>query len=863
MEDDKLTPMMKQYLELKNQYQNEVLFFRLGDFYEMFYEDAVEVSRLLNITLTSRNGIPMCGVPHHAAKNYIKRLLDAGKKVAICEQTEMPNSVRSIAKREVVQVISTGTAVEEEFIDSSDNNFILAIDLQKELIGAAYCELSSGKIFAVELNRENRFEQLRSLFEELRAKEVLINEEHYFSDSSFKEVIDQMQSMKTRLDAWFFSTDLAYNLLTEHFNSISLKQFGLQKQSSLLAAVGSLFRYLKESSKTSLEHLETIKIVDRTTLLLIDESSRKNLELLRNLQDYSEQRSLYSSLNKCCTSGGSRLLKEWISQPLAKLEPILERQEWVTWFLEHDQERQRVRSLLSSLRDLSRLATRVSMHRSNPSDLVSIREAIATFFELTEQYQQRYKLLLENHLSDQQMGSLVALMEQLFKAIDENCLGPYKPNQVIKQNYNEELDSLRALAGGGKDKLEEYVDNLKKETQIPIIKLSQNKIIGHFLEIPKTHSDKVPPTFFRKQTLVNAERYTTDKLTDFENEILHSLEKAEKLERELYNQIVAMTNELTSSLLNLGHFFSKLDTLQSFAHVAHLNNYFKPNLVEEDVLMIEEGRHPVVEQHMQRGTFIPNPLKMDLEDKRFCLITGPNMAGKSTYLRQNALIVLMAQIGSYVPASKATIGIVDRLYCRVGASDNIARGESTFLIEMQEAAYILNSATSRSLAIVDEIGRGTSTQDGMSIAYAVMKMMVDLKIKTLFATHYHELTMLDTTEMQLLTLEVVETKRSIQFLRKIKNGVANSSYGLHVAKMAGMPSSVLRDAANFQKQHFADYSLGENNNQLDLFTGYESSDQNLASAYNLLIDKIESFDLNSSTPLDAMQFVNELLKFIE
>ncbi|PKL20542.1 MAG: DNA mismatch repair protein MutS [Spirochaetae bacterium HGW-Spirochaetae-4] len=858
MEGKTTTPMMEQYLELKQAHQGEVLFFRLGDFYEMFMDDAKEVSRLLNLTLTARNGVPMCGIPYHASKNYIKRLLDAGKKIAVCEQVEMPGANRTIARREVVQTITPGTVIEDEFLDAATNNYILTVFLTKEEIACAYCELSSGVFSMVLLPLEDRFDSLRALFGELSPREILVHEEDYFSNQQYAQVIDQQEVMKTRLPSWYFAKSQGFSLLTEHVGTVGLKQFGLSPDDTELHACGALFRYILETSKASLSHIDTFHKVDRKKTLLIDESTRRNLELLTNLQEGSSARTLFSSMDKTCTTGGARLLKSWIASPLATREDIMRRQEWVTWFIAESAEHQRIRTLLGGTRDLSRLATRVAMHRANPQDLVAIQQSIATFFELTERNSDYYRTLLGDHLRDSAMSELVSLMETLLAAIREDCQGPYNPGRVVRQGYNIELDRLRGLTNHGARNLEIYVNRIKEETSIPTIKLSQNRIIGHYLEVPKTHGNKIPTWFYRKQTLVNAERYTTDELIELEQEILASGEKAETLERELFEQLLSRTAELTASLLSLGQFFSTLDCLQSLAQVARIHQYCKPEILDDTQLVIENGRHPVVEQNMGKGQFVANGLSMGAGDERFCLITGPNMAGKSTYLRQNALIVLLAHIGSYVPATMARIGLADKLFCRVGASDNLARGESTFLIEMQEAAFILRTATPRSLAIMDEIGRGTSTQDGMSIAYAVMRSMVAMGVKTLFATHYHELTMLDTSGMQLLTLAVAESKRNIIFLRKIQSGVADSSYGLHVAKMAGIPMEVIRSAAQFQKQHFADYSLAGNAMQLDLFTGSVSEGPLIDSRHDGLLEQIRQYPLEASTPLEAMQFLAQL-----
>ncbi len=856
MDERNVTPMMEQYLSLKRELQDEILFFRLGDFYEMFLDDAKEVSKLLNLTLTARNGIPMCGIPYHAAKNYIKRLLDVGKKIAICEQTEMPGPNRSIAKREIVQIITPGTVVEDEFLDAASNNYILSVAFVKDHISCSYCELSSGLFRMVVLSIEERFESLRALIEELHPREILVNEEDFFSNTVFAQLIESSAAMMTRLPMWYFSISHGFTLLRDHVSTVGLKQFGIAEKDLELASGGALLQYLQETAQTTLDHITTFEKEDRSAHVLIDEATRKNLELVKNLQEGTSARTLFSAMNLTSTSAGARLLQQWIASPLAHIEAILKRQNHVTWFLEHENERSRVRSLLSKTRDVARLTSRVAMRRANPQDLVAIQQSIAAFFSLTEAFADYYQAILDEYVGQDAMSDLVTLMEILLSALQADTQGPFMAGKVIKAGYSKELDRLRSLTNFGTENLVDYVQKLKEETGIPTIKLGQNRIIGHYLEIPKTHSHKIPEWFYRKQTLVNAERYTTDELIQLETEIVASGEQADALERSIFDHLLEIAGKHIPPLLQLGMFFATLDCLQSFAQGAQVYQYCKPEILDEDLLVIEEGRHPVVEQFLAKGKFVANGLQIESDDHRFCLITGPNMAGKSTYLRQSALIVLMAHMGAYVPASQARIGLVDKLFCRVGASDNLARGESTFLIEMQEAAFILRTATRRSLAIMDEIGRGTSTQDGMSIAYAVMGTMVELGVKTLFATHYHELTMLDTSAMQLLTLAVAESKQKIVFLRQVQPGVADSSYGLHVAKMAGLPLDVIKRAATFQKQHFADYAFADSSQQLELFTGLISED--LSSQYDAIIAQIASYSLEQSTPLEAMNFIERL-----
>ena len=853
--------MMAQYLDLKGNLQDEILFFRLGDFYEMFLDDAKEAARILNLTLTARNGIPMCGIPYHAATNYIKRLLDAGKKVAICEQTELPEAGKGIAKREIVQIITPGTVVEDEFLDSLSNNFLLSISLLKGEVAVAYCELSSGLFKVQSLPLETRLDALRALIEQLHPREIIINEEDYFSSEPFKGLVDNTNAMVTRLPLWFFSLKEGFLRMSKHLRTLSLKQFGIKESEGLLTAGGALLQYLQETAQSSLSQITAFIKEEATRYVLIDEASRKNLELVRNLQDNSSKGTLFSAMNLTVTSGGARLLGQWIATPLAVKEAILQRQNWVTWFLENEGERSRVRSLLGKNRDVTRLASRVAMRRATPQDLVAIGTSIETLVALQEESQTAYDKFLGEFVNSEEVGTLLALKEELQKALNADSSGPYSAGKVILEGYNAELDRLRELGTQGDKQLKTYVDGIKESSAIPTVKLGHNKIIGYYLEIPKIHTPKVPTWFYRKQTLVNAERYTTEELVKLEGEINTSSEQATNLERQLFEKLITLTATHTTSLLNLGLFFNTLDVLQSFAQGAHLYNYCQPEIVDEDLIEIEEGRHPVVERFLPLGKFVANPLTIREEGERFCLITGPNMAGKSTFLRQNALIVLMAHIGAYVPATKARIGLVDKLFCRVGSSDNIARGESTFLVEMQETAYILQTATQRSLAILDEIGRGTSTQDGMSLAYGVMESLVEKRVKTLFATHYHELTMLDVSAKQLLTLAVAEVKQKILFLKRVQEGVADSSYGLHVAKMAGIPPEVVKKAALFQKQHFADYSFATTNQQLDLFTDTVVSE--VSPLVNEVVERLKGFQTAESTPLQALNFLEELKSILE
>ncbi|NCB00719.1 MAG: DNA mismatch repair protein MutS [Spirochaetia bacterium] len=857
MKETKLTPMMEQYLRIKKEYPDEVLFFRLGDFYEMFLDDAKIVSKILNITLTKRNGIPMCGIPYHAAKTYVKRLLDEGKKIAICEQTKMPEGKGEIATREVVSVISPGTVVEDEFLDKTTSSYILSVTIANNEISCAYCELSNAALYSIDLPFDDKLLSLKALIEQLHPKEVIVDDEVYYENKTLSSVLEQYSFLINKLPSWHFTSTSGYERLTSTFETLSTSPFGLNKKSTPLLAIGGLLYYIETTNKKSSSHLINYTHIHSSSVMSIDESTRRNLELEYNLQDGKTSRTLFSAINDTVTSSGARLLRSFISSPLHSIEEINWRQEKVKWFIEHKDEATRLSSLLAETRDLTRLTSRLSLFRHTPQDMISISSTLTHFFTIMSEYPDFYSSLLSQELHQEDMHKLLTLLERIEHTILPTVSSLYIPHSIIKDGSDEELDELRRLMKNGNETLQAYVEEVKKEVNIPQIKLSYNKIIGHFLEITKAHTDSVPSSFYRKQTLVNAERFTTDRLIELEVKIKESEAKAQEREHQIYDEIVLLAKESIPLLYLVGSFLSLVDVLQSFARTAKKHHYVAPVITEDASITIVGGRHPVVEQFTSLGSFIANPLTLNDSKGLFCLITGPNMAGKSTYLRQNALIVLLSHIGSYVPAEEATIGLTDALFCRVGASDNLARGESTFLIEMQEAAYILRNATVHSLVIMDEIGRGTSTQDGMSIAYAVMRKLVEMRVKTLFATHYHELTMMDTSNMQLITLAVSEQKKNIIFLRKIIEGVATSSYGLHVAKMAGIPKDVLSSASKFLNSHYASYAIGGNVEQLDLFKIETIEDE------SPIFELIRSFPLENSTPIQAFKFLEELQQIVE
>ena len=843
------TPLMRQYREMKKEHSDMVLFFRVGDFYEMFDDDAREVSALLNLTLTHKGDDPMCGIPYHAARNYIKRLLDAGKKIAICEQMELPENSKSLARREVVRIVTPATVVDEDYLDDRNFNYIICFFQQ----AMAFCDVSTGDFHIRALDPKNRVQAVRTALEQLSPREILVCEDEYFLDFDFKSVIDLYPAMVTKLAPWYFTQKACYKLLCDQAKVRSLAAYGLRDNDRLVCPAGALIRYITETSRSSVSHLTDYRVDHEESFVSMDESTRRNLELFNNLFDGSSRYSLFEAVNRTLTGGGSRLLKSWLAFPLHDMRQILERQERVKFLVSDPEELSRVRGALGGAMDLNRLVTRVMLKRCVPHDLVGIKNTIGSFFSLISSNTERYMSLLETSMDQDALGACAALMQRIDSAINEQCLGQFQEGQVILPGYDAELDEKRDIRDHSDSILKDYLEKAKADSGLTILKLGYNRIFGYYLEVPKGQVAKVPDYFYRKQTLVNGERFTTDTLMQYEKEIMQANALAEERERKLYDSILADVLELDSWLNSIGHFLNCMDVYQSLATLAVDSSYVCPEMTAEDVLEIRDGRHPVVERQMGPGKFVANGLDMST---RFCLITGPNMAGKSTYLRQNALIILLAHTGSFVPASYARIGLVDKIFCRVGAMDNLARGESTFLVEMQEAAFILRSCTARSFVIVDEIGRGTSTQDGMSIAYAIMRNLIGKGAKTLFATHYHELTMMDTSGIRLLTLDVREDNGSVTFLRKVKDGVANSSYGIHVAKMAGIPASVVREAKSFQNRHFADYTMSQGN----LFTSdaVVEDDAPVSAADPAIVNELKGIDLDECTPMQALIILSKL-----
>ncbi len=847
-ENDELTPMMRQYNEIKKEHQDKVLFFRLGDFYEMFQDDALEVSKLLNLTLTHRGAVPMCGIPYHAAKNYIARLLEEGKKIAICEQITLPDNPRQLAERRVVQIYTPATVVEDEYLDSLSSSFILSISQDKRLLNLSYADITSGEFFIRKVPLEPSLASLHDVIYTIMPKEVLISDDLYFTSKNLRSALDESGAIITKLPSWYFTIKGGKKEVERQFGKTSLEDFRIGERDSILQSISALLLYLDEMVKSSLPQLRSIEWISEKRFLYMNAATIKSLELVENMRDKKGEYTLFKAINRSATSSGARLLKSEILNPLSDIDEINRRLDWVEHFYNSRKELDEVRSSLKKVSDLERLSSKMSLFKTLPKDFISLSESLDIMFSLFVNHQEY--LSIAQSEEDLDFSSVIDFSEKIKRAMNPECTNINNEGTIILDGYDDTLDGYRRIITDSSHILSEYIEREKEKSGLTILKAGENRIIGHYLEVPKGQLDKVPSYFIRKQTLVGGERYTTDELLSIEEKITSASEDAADREKEIYKDFLKEGRDFAPVIEKVGRILSRLDFYSSLAFLAHEMNYTRPRLNTERIMDIKDGRHPVVECYMGRNEFIANDFSS--RNGHFALVTGPNMAGKSTYLRQIALINILAHMGSFVPAKEADIPLLDKLFCRVGAQDNLAKGESTFLVEMSEASQILRSSTINSLIIMDEIGRGTSTEDGMSIAYAIIEYLKKLDAITLFSTHYHELTHFDTYKMQLITLAVEESKDDIIFLKKAISGVANSSYGIHVAKLAGLPKEVLRNAITFQKTHFADYEM--QNRQGDLFVANEIE----FSDDGGILDEIRDFDIENSSPMDAFNFLIEL-----
>lgn len=788
--EQNLTPLMRQYNEIKSAHRDAVLFFRLGDFYEMFGDDAKEASALLNLVLTKRVSVPMCGIPYHAARGYINRLLNAGKKVAVCEQLTQPGEQKGIVKRDVVEILTPGTVLDESYLDTAANNYLICVGRSGIYLSLACIDLSTGEFETQAFLFEERAERLRRELLRLSPREALL-QRSLREDAAVRAVFDEAENCPvTEIDDWRFDPQSSFERLLRQFRTANLKGFGFEADDPALAACGPVLEYLDANVKTLLPHLNRLTRYSDDIYLGLDESTRRHLELTANTKDGGRSFTLFSVLNRTCSVAGQRRLHKMIVNPLKDADSVRARLRKTAFFYEKAALRDDVRESLRSFCDLERAASRIVTGKAGARDLTAVKTALFRFLAMARAVEGADEEGLFP-VSEEIKRGCEETARLIDEAVEENAGADIGDGGWIREGFSEELDRLRSVRENAREYLRRYLEEEKEATQIPNLRIRENNAAGCFLEVTNSHKAKVPGYFILRQTLTNLERYTTDRLMRLEAEIKTADEEASVLERRLFAQVLSRTAERYETLYTAADKAADWDAFQSLGYAAAERGYVCPEVDGGFGIEIRGGRHPIVEKALPAGAFVPNDLSLDNGGVSFAMITGPNMAGKSTYLRQQALIVLMAQIGSFVPASSARIGVVDKIFCRIGASDYISRGESTFLVEMNETANILRNAGERSLVIMDEIGRGTATIDGLSIAQAVCENLMTRRVKTVFATHFHELTLLSSPAMKNFSLQVTENGGTITFLKKVREGACGSSYGIHAARLAGLPESVI------------------------------------------------------------------------
>ena len=797
------TPMMQQYAQMKREHRDAVLFFRLGDFYEMFKGDAEEVSRLLGLTLTQRNGVPMCGIPYHAAHGYIARLIQAGKKVAICEQTHVPESGKGLADREVTEIITPGTVTEEDYLDSGRNNYLLALARYREHLTEAYIDLSTGDFETTLFPFQSAGERLRQELARLQPKEALLQESLLEEAPEVASALEEREGLvMNRFPDWSFDREASRERLLELLGVSNLKGFGIDDDSPELTPVGVLLDYVEDTARSLIPHIRSISPYRDSDHVVLDEATQRNLEIVQNMSEGSRRYTLLSVVDYTRTAMGARMLRKWLLNPLKDPDAIGARHDSVEALYHNQMLLSNLRERLGRILDLERLVARVGLDKAHGKDLVAVRDSVKAGLELEG-------VLPEEVLdgdsiagSSDDRDALSELGDVLRRSLLDAPSVLLTEGNLIREGFDEKLDELKGLLSNSKAYLDAYLEEERTASGISSLKIRYNKVLGYFFEVTKANAGKVPDHFVRRQSLVNAERYSTEKLAELESKLNTASEQIVDTERRLFLDIRNGVKEQIPRLLSVCDAIAKVDCYHSFAWAATRNGYVRPRIEAKDSLRIRGGRHPVVEAHMAPGSFVPNSLSLDPNGRNFALITGPNMAGKSTFLRQTALIVILAQSGGFVPAEEAHVGLVDRVFCRVGASDNLARGESTFLVEMNETANILRNASPHSLIIMDEVGRGTSTNDGLAIAQAVTEhILEEIRARTLFATHYHELTSLEHARLTNLSMRIAEEAGRIVFLKKVAEGPSSHSYGIHVARLAGLPEEVLARAEAVLETH--------------------------------------------------------------
>jgi len=857
--EEKLTPMIRQYIDIKKKHQEEILFFRMGDFYEMFFDDAKIASKILDIALTARqNDIPMCGIPYHAAENYIARLIKAGKRVAICEQLETVPSSGTIVKRDVVRIVTPGTVIDSNLLSSDDNNYLCSVYISKTEMGLAFVDLSTGDFFYS--SSEKNYDIFKGEIAKFNPGEAIVYARSFETDSRYTEFIKNRNIPVQTLNEWVYEKDYLTEVICSTMQVHSLKGLGIQTDTEIIAA-GSILQYLNETQKKIPAHLRNPRKIMSDDSMILDEATITNLEIIENQNDSSKNRTLFSVLNYTNTPMGRRTLERNLLQPLVIRNAIEERLNLVEFFYQRPELTDSVTSVLKEIYDMERILSRFTLGRMQTRNFISLKQSLYSSLELK-------KILADEEVNFPRLNRItegIEDLEKLEKRIDdaiseEPALTP-EHGRVIKEGFLPELDEIYELKVSAKNWMLKYQEEEKVRLGINTLKVKYNKILGYYIELSKNQSSSVPDYYMRKQTLVGSERYTTEKLQKFETDILSASDRIIEIEKREIEQLRMEIMEEQKRIQETASAVGYLDVITSLSTAAMQNRYVKPSINEKNYLSIKGGRHPVVEKYYTKEVFIPNDIILDDEENIISIITGPNMSGKSTYIRMCAIIQLMAQTGSFVPAESADVSIADRIFTRIGASDNISRGESTFLVEMNETAGILNNATHKSLIIMDEVGRGTSTYDGLSIAWAVVEYILRyIKAKTLFATHYHELTQLGSKKgIVNFNVLVKETINNVEFLHKVVPGSADKSYGIHVAKLAGLPGTVVsRSSKILDKLEKGNSSKGKvpesesETEQLEIFNA----------SNHLIIQALKTMDPENMTPIEAINELNRLKKMI-
>jgi len=857
----KVTPLMQQYNAIKTKHPDALLLFRVGDFYETFGEDAVKAAKILGIILTHRNNggdkTELAGFPHHSLNTYLPKLVKAGQRVAICDQLEDPKQTKSIVKRGVTELVTPGVALNDDILSAKSNNFLCAVHFGRTKLGVSFLDISTGEY----LTSEGSVEQVDKLLQNFSPNEVLISKKHR------KEFADCFGNHwhSFFLEDWIFQEDYAQESLNNHFGTKNLKGFGIDHLTHGIIASGAVLHYLSETQHSRLQHINKIQRIAEEEYVWMDRFTIRNLELYHS--SHQNAVTLLDIIDRTISPMGGRLLKRWLALPLKNVDKIQQRHQVVAYLKEEDEQLNRIQGYIKQMGDLERLISKLATAKINPKEVVQLKNSLEAIVPIKQLSEKSTNESLKR--IGEQLNHCEGLRSKIKTVLNEEAPVNIAKGNTIAQGYSEELDELRGLAFSSKDYLDKMLERETKETGITSLKIASNNVFGYYIEVRNTHKDKVPEGWIRKQTLVNAERYITEELKEYESKILGAEERIYQLEQQLFDRLLVYMQEYIAPVQYNAQLIAELDCLSGFTQLAKENNYVAPSVNDSTTLDIKEGRHPVIEKQLPIGdAYVTNDVFLDREEQQIIMITGPNMSGKSALLRQTALIVLLAQMGSFVPATEATLGVVDKIFTRVGASDNISMGESTFMVEMNETASILNNLSERSLVLLDEIGRGTSTYDGISIAWAISEYLHEhpAKAKTLFATHYHELNEMTNifTRIKNYNVSVKELEDNVLFLRKLVPGGSEHSFGIHVAKMAGMPQQVIQKANKILKKLEKTHSSEEMTDKLQ-----SSQNEMQLSFFNLddpLLEEIKEeilhLDIDTLTPVEALMKLNEIKRLL-